>query len=73
MDHFLIVTNDGKDKDFQVTHQVKKLLEQAGKSCMLCKKDGHKKIIDESVPLSLGEMEVLLRLPGIFGKRIFLF
>lgn len=50
MDHFLIVTNDGKDKDFQVTHQVKKLLEQAGKSCMLCKKDEHKKIIDDSVP-----------------------
>lgn len=50
MDHFLIVTNDGKDTDFQVTYQVKDLLEAAGKTCSICEKDEHKKIIDASVP-----------------------
>ena len=42
MEHFFIVTNDGKDKKFEVTEHVKGLLEQAGKVCTLCKKDDKK-------------------------------
>lgn len=50
MNNFLIVTNDGKDKDYSVTYRVKELLEEAGKNCTLCRKDDNKKIIPESVP-----------------------
>ncbi len=50
MDSFLIVTNDGKDKDYSVTYRVKELLEEAGKNCVICQKDENKKIIPESVP-----------------------
>ena len=35
MEHFFIVTNDGKDADGQVTGRVKKLLEKAWKTCVL--------------------------------------
>ena len=48
MEHFFIVTNDGKDTQFVVTGQVKALLESAGKVCTLCKKDADKKIIKET-------------------------
>ncbi len=50
MDRFLIVTNDGKDTEYTVTRQVTSLLEEAGRECILCKKDEHKKIIREFVP-----------------------
>lgn len=50
MDRFLIVTNDGKDTEQTVTRQVVKLLEEAGKVCVLCQKDENKKIIESSVP-----------------------
>ncbi|WP_346663595.1 NAD(+)/NADH kinase [uncultured Merdimonas sp.] len=50
MDHFLIVTNDGKDVDHQVTAKVRRLLEQEGKTCTLCRKDEKKKIIRDSIP-----------------------
>lgn len=50
MERFLIVTNDGKDTEQTVTRQVVKLLEEAGKACILCKKDENKKIIESSVP-----------------------
>ncbi len=50
MEHFFIVTNDGKDKSFEVTEYVKGLLEQAGRVCTLCKKDAEKRIIREEVP-----------------------
>ena len=42
MDSFLIVTNDGKDKDYSVTYRVKELLEEAGKNCVICQKDENK-------------------------------
>ena len=32
MDHFLIVTNDGKDIDHSVTAKVRRLLEEKGKT-----------------------------------------
>lgn len=50
MEHFFIVTNDGKDTQFIVTGQVKALLESAGKVCTLCKKDADKKIIKAEIP-----------------------
>ncbi len=50
MDRFLIVTNDGKDKNYEVTRQVTRLLEAAKKECILCKKDEHKRIVREFVP-----------------------
>ncbi|MCI9023830.1 MAG: NAD(+)/NADH kinase [Dorea sp.] len=50
MNRFLIVTNDGKDTEYTVTRQVSELLSAAGKECILCKKDEHKKIIREFVP-----------------------
>lgn len=50
MEHFLIVTNDGKDADGRVTAKVKQLLIDAGKTCVLCEKDGDKKIIREKIP-----------------------
>lgn len=53
MKHFLIVTNDGKDKEYKVTDHVKKLLEQAGMTCVICEKDEKKQIIREAVPKEL--------------------
>ena len=50
MEHFLIVTNDGKDADGRVTAKVRQLLTDAGKTCVLCEKDGDKKIIREKIP-----------------------
>lgn len=50
MDRYLIVTNDGKDTDHSVTDQVVSLLQNAGKTCILCQKDEEKNIIMESVP-----------------------
>lgn len=50
MEYFLIVTNDGKDADGRVTAKVKQLLTDAGKICVLCEKDGDKKIIREKIP-----------------------
>lgn len=53
MKHFLIVTNDGKDKEYKVTNHVKNLLEQAGMKCALCEKDEKKQIVRESIPEDL--------------------
>lgn len=50
MNHYFIVTNDGKDIDHKVTDQVKRLLEDAGKICTLCQKDEKKRIIVSSIP-----------------------
>ena len=50
MKRFFIVTNDGKDTDYKVTNKIKQLLEDAGKSCVLCEKDANKKIVKEAIP-----------------------
>ena len=44
MNRFVIVTNDGKDTDYRVTNKIKYLLEDAGKTCILCEKDANKKL-----------------------------
>ena len=50
MNRFFIVTNDVKDKDFQVTKKVKELLEAAGKECFLSQKDEMRYIVREAIP-----------------------
>lgn len=50
MEHFFIVTNDGKDKGQKVTNDVIRFLEAAGKHCTRCLKDENKRIIKESIP-----------------------
>lgn len=50
MDRFLIVTNDGKDVDHRVTEKVMRLLESAGKTCFLCRKDDKKNIVKDTIP-----------------------
>ena len=44
MEHFFIVTNDGKDKGQKVTDQVIRILEGLGKKCTRCLKDENKRI-----------------------------
>lgn len=53
MKHFLIVTNDGKDKEYTVTNHLKELLLQAGMTCTLCEKNEEKQIVRESIPEDL--------------------
>ncbi len=50
MEHFFIVTNDGKDKGQKVTDQVIRILEGLGKKCTRCLKDENKRIILSSIP-----------------------
>ena len=49
MERFFVVTNEGKDKDGQVTGRVKALLEARGKSCTLCE-DAWKDMTADSIP-----------------------
>ena len=49
MERFFVVTNEGKDKDGQVTGRVKALLEARGKSCILCE-DAWKDMTAYSIP-----------------------
>ena len=53
MERFFIVTNDGKDIGGRVTAKVKHLLEEQGKTCILCEKDEDKKIVKEKVPAEI--------------------
>ena len=53
MERFFIVTNDGKDIGGRGTAKVKHLLEEQGKTCILCEKDEDKKIVKEKVPAEI--------------------
>ena len=53
MERFFIVRNDGKDIGGRVTAKVKHLLEEQGKTCILCEKDEDKKIVKEKVPAEI--------------------
>ncbi len=53
MNTFYIVTNDAKDSDFQVTEQIKRTLENAGKTCILCQKNSRKKIEPSTIPADI--------------------
>lgn len=50
MDVFYLVANDGKDIGLKVTNHIVDMLEQAGKTCLLCRKDEHNRIIRNLVP-----------------------
>ncbi len=40
MDFFYIITNMLKDKDLQITNEIRSYIESRGKRCVLCRKDG---------------------------------
>ncbi len=50
MDIFYLVTNDGKDIGLRITKRIKGMLEDAGKTCVLCRKDNQNRILCSSVP-----------------------
>lgn len=50
MERFFIITNDGKDKGRLVTKQVIQLLEEAGGTCIQCRKDADNQIEQTSIP-----------------------
>ncbi len=50
MEHFLIVTNDGKDRGGKVTKEVVRLLSESGKTCTQCLKDENNNIVRSSIP-----------------------
>jgi len=53
MEHFLIVTNDGKDKGQKVTERVIRTLSESGKICSRCRKDEENNIVRSSIPEQL--------------------
>ena len=50
MDCFYIITNKLKDKDYAITNEIRKYIEEHGKSCFLSEKDGEGHIIPGTVP-----------------------
>ena len=49
MDCFYIITNKLKDKDYKVTNEIRKYIEEHGKTCFLSEKDEEGHIIPETV------------------------
>ena len=76
MERFYIVTNDGKDKEGYVTAKVKHLLEEQGKTCILCHKDEQKNIMKEKVPsdidcaIIIGGDGTLIEVARILKRKI---
>lgn len=50
MERFYIITNQSKDKNNEVTMQIKGYLEEKGKTCILCMKDDEGNLIPGTVP-----------------------
>lgn len=50
MDCFYIITNKLKDKDYKITNEIRKYIEEHGKTCFLSEKDGEGHIIPGTVP-----------------------
>lgn len=50
MERFYIITNRSKDKNNEVTMQIKGYLEEKGKTCILCMKDDEGNLIPGTVP-----------------------
>lgn len=50
MDCFYIITNKLKDKDYKITNEIRKYIEEHGKTCFLSEKDKEGHIIPETVP-----------------------
>lgn len=75
MDCFYIITNKLKDKDYKITNEIRKYIEEHGKTCFLSEKDGEGHIIPGTVPaeaqcgLVLGGDGTLIRAVRDLGKR----
>lgn len=75
MDYFYIITNKLKDKDYRITNEIRKFIEEQGKTCFLSEKDGEGHIIPGTVPeeaqcgLVLGGDGTLIRAVRDLGKR----
>lgn len=50
MERFYIITNQSKDRNNEVTMQIKAYLEEKGKCCLLSQKDGEGNLIPDTVP-----------------------
>lgn len=50
MERFYIITNRSKDKNNEVTMQIKAYLEEKGKTCLLCQKDEEGNLLPGTVP-----------------------
>lgn len=75
MDSFYIITNLLKDKDLQITNEIRSYIETRGKRCVLCRKDESGHIIPGTVPddvqcaLVLGGDGTLIRAVRDLGQR----
>lgn len=75
MDCFYIITNKLKDKDYKITNEIRKYIEEHGKNCFLSEKDGEGHIIPGTVPeeaqcgLVLGGDGTLIRAVRDLGER----
>lgn len=75
MDYFYIITNKLKDKDYRITNEIRKFIEEHGKTCFLSEKDGEGHIIPGTVPeeaqcgLVLGGDGTLIRAVRDLGDR----
>lgn len=50
MERFYIITNDLKDPDYRITHEMKEYIAAKGKTCLLCAKDEEGHIISDKIP-----------------------
>ena len=75
MDCFYIITNKLKDKDYKITNEIRKYIEEHGKNCFLSEKDGEGHIRPGTVPeeaqcgLVLGGDGTLIRAVRDLGER----
>lgn len=75
MDCFYIITNKLKDKDYKITNEIRKYIEEHGKNCFFSEKDGEGHIIPGTVPeeaqcgLVLGGDGTLIRAVRDLGER----
>lgn len=77
MDCFYIITNRLKDKDYRITNEIRRYIEEKGKTCFLSKKDEEGHIIPGTVPdeaqcgLVLGGDGTLIRaVRDLDGRRL---
>lgn len=75
MDSFYIITNMLKDKDLQITNEIRSYIESRGRRCFLCRKDESGHIIPGTVPddaqcaLVLGGDGTLIRAVRDLGEK----
>lgn len=75
MDYFYIITNKLKDKDYKITNEIRKYIEDHGKTCFVSEKDEEGHIVPGTVPeeaqcgLVLGGDGTFIRAVRDLGKR----